>query len=64
MNLYNIWVSFSEMSDKNIYLFHDIQFLFLILNNDNHKYIGKWLTAFKIIILALCLTPQQIVAYI
>ncbi len=26
MNLYNIWVSLSEMSDKNIYLFHDIQF--------------------------------------
>ncbi len=26
MNLYNIWVSISEMSDKNIYLFHDIQF--------------------------------------
>ncbi len=27
MNLYNIWVSLSEMSDKNIDLFHDIQFL-------------------------------------
>ncbi len=26
MNLYNIWVSLSEMSDKNIDLFHDIQF--------------------------------------
>ncbi len=26
MNLYNIWVSLSEMSDKNIELFHDIQF--------------------------------------
>ncbi len=26
MNLYNIWASLSEMSDKNIYLFHDIQF--------------------------------------
>ncbi len=25
MNLYNIWVSLSEMSDKNIDLFHDIQ---------------------------------------
>ncbi len=24
MNLYNIWVSLSEMSDKNIDLFHDI----------------------------------------
>ncbi len=59
MNLYNIWVSFSEMSDKNIYLFHDIQFVLIyeILNNDNHKYINKWLTAFKIIILALYLTP-------
>ncbi len=27
MNLYNIWGSLSEMSDKNIDLFHDIQFL-------------------------------------
>ncbi len=26
MNLYNIWVSLSEMSDKNIDLFRDIQF--------------------------------------
>ncbi len=26
MNLYNIWVSLSEMSDKNIDLFHDIKF--------------------------------------
>ncbi len=26
MNLYNIWVSLSEMSDKNIGLFSDIQF--------------------------------------
>ncbi len=25
MNLYNIWVSLSEMSNKNIDLFHDIQ---------------------------------------
>ncbi len=25
MNLNNIWVSLSEMSDKNIDLFHDIQ---------------------------------------
>ncbi len=24
MNLYNIWVSLSEMSEKNIDLFHDI----------------------------------------
>ncbi len=27
MNLYNIWVSLSEMNDKNIDLFHDIQFI-------------------------------------
>ncbi len=26
-NLYNIWVSLSEMSDKNIDIFHDIFFL-------------------------------------
>ncbi len=26
MNLYNIWVSLSEMSDKNIDIFHDIQY--------------------------------------
>ncbi len=26
LNLYNIWVSISEMSDKNIDLFHNIQF--------------------------------------
>ncbi len=26
MNLYKIWVSLSEMSDKNIDIFHDIQF--------------------------------------
>ncbi len=25
MNLYNIWVSLSEIRDKNIDLFHDIQ---------------------------------------
>ncbi len=24
MNLYNIWISLSEMSDKNIDFFHDI----------------------------------------
>ncbi len=29
MNLYNIWVSLYEMSDKNIDLFHDILFFFL-----------------------------------
>ncbi len=28
MHLYNIWVSLSEMSEKNIDLFHDIQFFF------------------------------------
>ncbi len=28
MNLYNIWVSLSEMSDKNLDLFHDIIFFF------------------------------------
>ncbi len=28
MNLYNIWVSLSEMNDKNIDLFHDIQIIF------------------------------------
>ncbi len=28
MNLYNIWVSLSEMRDKNIDFFHDIHFLF------------------------------------
>ncbi len=28
MNLYNIWVSLSEMSDKNIDLFHDILIFF------------------------------------
>ncbi len=26
MNLYNIWVSLSEMSDTKYLLFHDIQF--------------------------------------
>ncbi len=28
MNLYNIWVSLSEMSDNNIDVFHDILFFF------------------------------------
>ncbi len=28
MNLYNIWVSLSEMSDKKIDLFHDILICF------------------------------------
>ncbi len=29
MNLYNIWVSLSEMSDKNSDLIHDILYIFL-----------------------------------
>ncbi len=30
MNLFNIWVSLSEMSDKNIDLFQDIQFFLVV----------------------------------
>ncbi len=32
MNLYNIWVSLSEMSDKDIDLFHDVFFSWFFLN--------------------------------
>ncbi len=42
INLYNIWVSLSEMSDKNIDLFHDI---FFFLDVPASHYLVKILTS-------------------